>query len=235
MSPEPRLKAGEQTDVPSGSFSELFFKDWGWCSLISFNKKQLWAFLPCWGHSWKRRFLGSIWQLVFQASSSQMLPDVWQFHAWFWVRQTTFSGFFFLFFMSHPLSSPILLCLFLLWGWRIKLSTRRRRSWAFFSAFHFYFFQMTLEELESVRALSKEQGFFWGENHGETQQPQKCSTIPQPWALSKDRIPSPKSSACRNLHTLPNSEHMSQLQEMFSRHAAVFLTVGLLWVCQQCC
>lgn len=103
MSPEPRLKAGEQTDVPSGSLSELFFKDWGWCSLISFNKKQLWAFLPCWGHSWKRRFLGSIWQPVFQASSSQMLPDVWQFHAWFWVRQTTFSGFFFIFCVSSSL------------------------------------------------------------------------------------------------------------------------------------
>lgn len=37
-----------------------------------------------------------------------------------------------------------------------------------------------------------------------------------------------KSSGCHNLHTLPNSEHMSQLQQAFSRHAAVFLSVGLL-------
>lgn len=36
----------------------------------------------------------------------------------------------------------------------------RKRSWGFFLAFQFSFFQMTLEELEPVNALSKEQGFF---------------------------------------------------------------------------
>lgn len=62
-----------------------------------------------------------------------------------------------------------------------------KEAGGFFLAFWFYFFQMTLEELEPVKALSKEQGFFWEENRGEMQQQQqKCTRIPQTWAFSKE-------------------------------------------------
>ena len=63
----------------------------------------------------------------------------------------------------------------------------RKGNWGFFLAFQFYFCQMTLQELEPVNALSKEQGFFWEKSYGEMQQQQqKCTRILQTWAFSKE-------------------------------------------------